>query len=95
MTNTLARNMAMSAVPLYDIAPPQLNLEASVFSTSKQFLGVCEIFQYNYSMTEEFFRAVKSKKWVISVIHGFCKHISITIVIQISSLRGLFLIWWS
>jgi hypothetical protein len=76
LTNPLARNMIISATPLYDILLPNTQLGTSIYSEESEFLGICETFQYNHSQIEEFYKAIRCKKWVLSVVHGFCKHIS-------------------
>ena len=41
LTNTLARNMTIASVPLYDLAPPSLGLHSSVYSGESEFMGIC------------------------------------------------------
>ena len=69
--------MTIASVPLYDLTVHSLDSKPSVYSQGEEeYMGICETFQYNHSQIEEFYQTVKCKKWVLSVIHGFCKHIS-------------------
>lgn len=74
LTNTLARNMLVNSMPLFNVppAPPA----ASPFTAAPQMLAICELFQYNHELLTEFHAALVCKKWVLAIIHGFAKHIS-------------------
>ncbi len=87
MTNTLARNMVTTSLDFFEFKKTGRDLSTSIFSEETEFLGISESFQYNHALVEEFYQAVKCKKWIISIIHGFCKHVSTSSTIQTSSSR--------
>ena len=69
-------------MPLFNVNLNPKTAERSVHSSLPQFLGISEMFQYNYELVRELYESIECKKWVLSIIHGFAKHISSGGVIQ-------------
>ncbi len=51
-------------------------LTDTFFSDYPNLFGICEMFHYNYNILAQLARSIKNKKWILSVVHGYCKQIS-------------------
>lgn len=80
MTYPLSKNMVDISKPFYENLAESIKakppLTDSFYSEHPNLFGICEMFHFNYRILEELAKCVKNKKWVLAVVHGYCKQIS-------------------
>jgi len=78
MTYTLAKNMVETSKPFYQYSNG-LN-DSSLSGGDPNLFNICELFHFNYGIVRELAACVTNRKWVLSVVHGYCKQISTSLI---------------
>lgn len=91
MTYSLAKNMVETSKPFYQYqgsAGPAYG--DSFYGDSQNLFGICELFHFNYGIVKELTKKIVNRKWILSVVHGYCKQISMLFITKMSTSKEQF-----